>query len=96
MVFSMAVTITRADLSARYPLYLGVRLLTRTGGIRRLALRRRLSRTCGDRRAIAVPESCKDIVARCCDARNISANDTATARSITRRDCAKAVRSEGR
>jgi transposase len=44
------------------------------------------------RRAICVSETCGDIVARCCDARNFLANDIATLRSITGRDYAKAVR----
>ena len=45
-----------------------------------------------NRRAICVPETCGDIVARCCDAWNFFANNIATLRSIAARDYAKAVR----
>ena len=44
-----------------------------------------------NRRAISVFETYEEIVTRCCDAWNVFANDTATVRSITTRDYAKAV-----
>ncbi len=47
---------------------------------------------CANRLAISVLETYQEIVTQCCDAWNFSANDTATVRSITRRDYAKAVR----
>ena len=45
-----------------------------------------------NRLAISVFETYDDIVARCCDAWNFFANDTATVRSITTREYAKAVK----
>ena len=45
-----------------------------------------------NRLAISVFESYDDIVARCCDAWNFFANDTATVRSITTREYAKTVK----
>lgn len=49
-----------------------------------------------NRLAISVFETYEDIVARCCDAWNFFANDTATVRSITTREYAKAVKRQGR
>lgn len=46
-----------------------------------------------NRLAISVFETYDEIVARCCEAWNFFANDTASVRSITSRDYAKAVRS---
>lgn len=46
----------------------------------------------GNRLAIAVFETHDEIVTRCRDAWNAFANDVAPARSITTRDCAKAVK----
>jgi hypothetical protein len=45
-----------------------------------------------NRLANAVFETCEEIVARCCDARNFFANDSDTVRSITTRDYAKTVK----
>lgn len=45
-----------------------------------------------NRLAISVFQTYDDIVARCCDAWNSFANDTATVRSITTREYAKAVK----
>ena len=45
-----------------------------------------------NRLAISVFETCDEIVARCCDAWTFFAGDTATVRSITNRDYAKAVK----
>jgi transposase len=45
-----------------------------------------------NRLAISVLETYQEIVTQCCDAWNFFANDTATVRSITSRDYAKAVR----
>jgi len=49
-----------------------------------------------NRLAISVFETCDDIVARCCDAWNVFANDIATVRSITTREYAKPVKDSGR
>jgi len=49
-----------------------------------------------NRLAISVFETYEEIVTRCCEAWNFSANDTATVRSITSREYAKAVRGQGR
>ena len=49
-----------------------------------------------NRLSISVFETCEDIVARCCDAWNFFANDSATVRSITTREYAKTVKGEGR
>ncbi len=46
-----------------------------------------------NRLAISIFETYDEIVARCCDAWNFFANDTATVRSITTREYAKAVKS---
>ncbi len=45
-----------------------------------------------NRLAISVFENYDDIVARCCEAWNFFANDIETARSVTARDYAKAVK----
>jgi hypothetical protein len=45
-----------------------------------------------NRLSISVFETCEDIVARCCDAWNFFANDSATVRSITTREYAKTVK----
>ena len=45
-----------------------------------------------NRLAISVFETYDEIAARCCDAWNFFANDTATVRSITNREYTKAVR----
>lgn len=46
-----------------------------------------------DRLAIAASETYADIVARCCDAWNVFARDSATVRSTTRREYATTVKS---
>jgi len=49
-----------------------------------------------NRLAISVCKSAAQIVNRCCDPWNVFANDINTARSISNRDYAKAVRDQGR
>ena len=45
-----------------------------------------------NRLAISVFETYEEIFTQCCDASNFSANDTATVRSFTTRDYAKAIK----